>query len=424
MQQLTTASNKLEELRLVAGAGRSEGPQHVGYFMMDPNSISGELIFDLQNKLNCRIDVRYSWINSTVAQGKLSRRIASLLTYIDTCYIVRAPAVLLIDSALFVGDSMNAAEIVDAILDRMAHLTFSKNMSLAVVIEHTCSMELVKELQNTKITGIVPSGKTFGASATSDAVAALLTSQPHWPRDVVDRLNQIHWLARQEEQSQKPNVIYFFKDWQHTTVAKNILAVEKVTDCCISMCESWPQLIEQLGLGAKFIAIHMDMIRNQNVTIQEFINTATIMAKIIRDSGQVNIAVIIDRSCTPELIKEFRSTEILGIIPGMEDFGQDEFAKSITALINASSHWPKDVIDQLSPDAVRGASAAKTGIYLTERQQQVMHLVCNRGLGNKAIANMLKISESTVKIHVSAVMKEYGVRNRTQLAVAVGALKI
>jgi DNA-binding NarL/FixJ family response regulator len=55
---------------------------------------------------------------------------------------------------------------------------------------------------------------------------------------------------------------------------------------------------------------------------------------------------------------------------------------------------------------------------LTPRQTQVLKLICHRGLGNKAVGNILKISESTVKIHVSAILKHYGVKNRTQLVLA------
>lgn len=57
-------------------------------------------------------------------------------------------------------------------------------------------------------------------------------------------------------------------------------------------------------------------------------------------------------------------------------------------------------------------------IKLTPRQEQVTTLVCHRGLSNKAIASILKISESTVKIHISAILKRFGVRNRTQLVLA------
>lgn len=53
---------------------------------------------------------------------------------------------------------------------------------------------------------------------------------------------------------------------------------------------------------------------------------------------------------------------------------------------------------------------------LTLRQREVFELIANRGISNKQIARTLNISESTVKIHVSAIMRSYCVRNRTQLA--------
>lgn len=57
-------------------------------------------------------------------------------------------------------------------------------------------------------------------------------------------------------------------------------------------------------------------------------------------------------------------------------------------------------------------------LSLTPRQSQVLKLICHRGLSNKAIGNILKITESTVKIHTSAILKRYGVKNRTQLVLA------
>lgn len=58
-----------------------------------------------------------------------------------------------------------------------------------------------------------------------------------------------------------------------------------------------------------------------------------------------------------------------------------------------------------------------TTIVLTPRQTQILDLVSTRGASNKVIARTLKISESTVKLHMSAILKKYGCRNRTQLAV-------
>jgi DNA-binding NarL/FixJ family response regulator len=53
---------------------------------------------------------------------------------------------------------------------------------------------------------------------------------------------------------------------------------------------------------------------------------------------------------------------------------------------------------------------------LTPRQRQILDIVATRGISNKSIARMLHISESTVKLHMSGILKKFGLRNRTQLA--------
>lgn len=51
---------------------------------------------------------------------------------------------------------------------------------------------------------------------------------------------------------------------------------------------------------------------------------------------------------------------------------------------------------------------------LTPRQLDVLRLLA-RGLSNKAIATDLHISESTVKVHIRAIMERTGMLNRTQI---------
>jgi len=54
---------------------------------------------------------------------------------------------------------------------------------------------------------------------------------------------------------------------------------------------------------------------------------------------------------------------------------------------------------------------------LTSKQRDVYNLIATRGISNKQIARILSISESTVKVHVSAVMRKFCVNTRTQLAI-------
>lgn len=54
---------------------------------------------------------------------------------------------------------------------------------------------------------------------------------------------------------------------------------------------------------------------------------------------------------------------------------------------------------------------------LTEQQMRVFALL-SEGISNKQIARRLDISESTVKVYVSAILRALGCDNRTQAALA------
>jgi DNA-binding NarL/FixJ family response regulator len=68
---------------------------------------------------------------------------------------------------------------------------------------------------------------------------------------------------------------------------------------------------------------------------------------------------------------------------------------------------------------VGGVSPADLGF--TERQMEVLALMM-QGKSNKAISRLLDVAESTVKHHVTAILKALKVANRTEAVVAVGSL--
>ena len=58
---------------------------------------------------------------------------------------------------------------------------------------------------------------------------------------------------------------------------------------------------------------------------------------------------------------------------------------------------------------------------LTSRQLEVARLLA-QGCTNKAIAGMLAMSESTVKVHIAAIFRALGVTNRTEAVLEIQRL--
>jgi DNA-binding NarL/FixJ family response regulator len=71
------------------------------------------------------------------------------------------------------------------------------------------------------------------------------------------------------------------------------------------------------------------------------------------------------------------------------------------------------------PKRVPLRPALAKALALTSRQQEVLRLL-EQGRSNKEIARALALSESTVKIHLAAIYRSLGARNRTEAVVNAG----
>jgi len=71
--------------------------------------------------------------------------------------------------------------------------------------------------------------------------------------------------------------------------------------------------------------------------------------------------------------------------------------------------------------AEAGSVRTPADVGLTERQSEVLALLI-QGKPNKLICRELGLAESTVKVHVTAILRALGVANRTLAVIEVGRL--
>ena len=96
---------------------------------------------------------------------------------------------------------------------------------------------------------------------------------------------------------------------------------------------------------------------------------------------------------------------------------------AIMLLVNEIGVYPLALADLLRPEASETGAAPTVPALpvewgrlttLTKRQSEVVQLLA-LGFSNRAIAERLNISESTVKVHLRAIMAQNGASNRTQV---------
>lgn len=93
-----------------------------------------------------------------------------------------------------------------------------------------------------------------------------------------------------------------------------------------------------------------------------------------------------------------------------------ELKKAIEVIVNGESYIQPEFTPELNRRLIsRGIDKDKLDL-LTNRELEVLIQIAN-GMINKEIANLLNISERTVKNHISNIFKKIDVSDRTQAAV-------
>ena len=124
-----------------------------------------------------------------------------------------------------------------------------------------------------------------------------------------------------------------------------------------------------------------------------------------------DVAVLVVSSLAdPRVIGAALQAGALGFVP--KHSHRDVYRAAIDAL-RAGRVWLPEGFEPAAPGASAGeAAVARLGL-LTRQQARILQLICEGKL-NKQIAYDLNIAETTVKAHVTAIMRKLGVLSRTQ----------
>ncbi len=108
----------------------------------------------------------------------------------------------------------------------------------------------------------------------------------------------------------------------------------------------------------------------------------------------------------------------MGYIP--KSLSEDDIQAVIRRVLDGETWVPTKLLQQPEParrdDTQPPLSHPESISDLTDRQKEVFDLLA-QGRSNRQIAASLGVSEHTIRVHMSAILKTLGLKNRTQAAI-------
>lgn len=131
----------------------------------------------------------------------------------------------------------------------------------------------------------------------------------------------------------------------------------------------------------------------------------------LRAAAGTTPVVIISSLTDARVIASAIKAGATGYVP--KHASREEFREAFAAVTAGGTHFPPVPLELASAgEAPLDHAIARLGT-LTKQQGRILDLICEGKL-NKQIAYDLSIAETTVKAHVTAIMRKLGVHSRTQ----------
>ena len=136
------------------------------------------------------------------------------------------------------------------------------------------------------------------------------------------------------------------------------------------------------------------------------------LVRLVKSSAETPV-IIVSSETEPRVVRSAIRVGAAGYVP--KHSSRDTFRLALTQIMRGEVYAPEVALSHQSANALLTAreDALVRISHLTRQQARILQLIC-AGQMNKQIAYELSIAETTVKAHVTAIMRKLGVQSRTQ----------
>ena len=143
------------------------------------------------------------------------------------------------------------------------------------------------------------------------------------------------------------------------------------------------------------------------------------LLQVLRERGSALKVAMLSASDDKSGVMSALQGGAAGFIP--KSFSRELMVQAVRFVLAGGIYVPPQAVGLGAPASAPAAPDSVRHLKLTERQTQVLGLLA-QGRTNKAIASAMKISEATVKAHVTEVLRVLKVTNRSEAAIAARRL--
>jgi DNA-binding CsgD family transcriptional regulator len=188
--------------------------------------------------------------------------------------------------------------------------------------------------------------------------------------------------------------------------------VTALAQCYVDISATWNELMGKFNPDIEFVAIHVDTLADRKLTVAGWDRIMRANITMVQSLYPVDVRVVIRKTTPYSIIKQLQKSSVHGILLDYDEYNISLVSYAIDQQLSKTAHWPEDIINALPGHKSKDPAIPKT---LTDKQEQVLNLLATKGFSNREIGDAMSISENTVKNHIAAIMKLYGLHKRAQL---------